>query len=95
MNLEIITPDKVIFSGKASLVRVPGSKGSFEILDMHAAIISALEEGELFVKTEDGNAQSYFIDAGVVEVLDNRVIVLAESIKQGSSPKKESASPKS
>ncbi|TAF33274.1 MAG: ATP synthase F1 subunit epsilon [Cytophagales bacterium] len=82
MKVEIITPDKVVYSGAASLVRVPGAKGSFEILDMHAAIISALEEGELFVKADDGNNHTYFIDAGVVEVLENRVIILAESISK-------------
>jgi F-type H+-transporting ATPase subunit epsilon len=82
MNLEILTPSKKIFSGEAKLVKVPGSDGSFEILSNHAAIISALSMGELKVETESGEILRYQANGGVVEVKNNQVVVLIESIEK-------------
>lgn len=80
MYLEIITPDKKVFSGKISSVQVPGSKGSFAILEYHAPIISTLEKGN--VKIVEGGHESFFeISGGMIEVKDNNVIILAESVK--------------
>ncbi|MGC9374662.1 MAG: ATP synthase F1 subunit epsilon [Bacteroidales bacterium] len=80
MQLEIITPDKKVYSGKVNVVQVPGTKGLFEVLEYHAPIISTLEKGR--VKIVEGSAESFFhIDGGVIEVKNNRVIILAESIK--------------
>jgi len=80
MQLEILTPSQNVFSGEVELVKVPGGNGSFEILKNHAAIISTLSDGELKVVTESGETLRYKIGGGVVEVKDNHVIVLAESI---------------
>jgi F-type H+-transporting ATPase subunit epsilon len=81
MQLEIITPDKKVYSGKVDLVQVPGTKGLFEVLEYHAPIISTLEKGR--VKILEGSAESFFyIDGGVIEVKNNQVIILAESIKE-------------
>jgi len=81
MYLEIITPDKKVFAGKVNVVQVPGSKGLFEVLEYHAPIISTLEKGR--VKIVEGNTESFFqIQGGVIEVKDNHVIILAESIIQ-------------
>ena len=80
MYLEIITPDKKVYTGKVNLVQVPGSKGLFEVLEYHAPIISTLEKGR--IKILEGGAESYFhISGGVIEVKDNNVIILAESVK--------------
>ena len=80
MYLEIITPDKKIFSGTINLVQVPGSKGSFAVLEYHAPIISTLEKGKIKVVERRG-VESYFkISGGVIEVKDNNVIILAESV---------------
>ena len=79
MFLEIVTPDKKIFSGKVNSVQVPGSKGSFAVLEFHAPIISILEKGR--IKITEGSAESFYeISGGVVEVKDNNVIILAESV---------------
>ncbi len=79
MYLEIITPDKKVFAGKVNVIQVPGSKGLFEVLEYHAPIISTLEKGK--VKIVEGNTESFFhIQGGVIEVKDNHVIILAESI---------------
>lgn len=80
MQLEIITPDKSIYSGKVKLVQVPGSKGSFEILAHHAPVISILEKGRIKVEEESGEVLFFEIDGGVVENKDNKIIVLAESL---------------
>lgn len=80
MNLEIITPDKKIFSGEARLVRLPGTNGEFEILKNHAPIISTLVKGTVKVIEEDGKEQFFDIDGGVVENKANKVIVLVESV---------------
>lgn len=80
MYLEIITPDNKIFSGKVNAVQVPGSKGSFEVLEYHAPIISTLEKGKIKV-IEGGTESFYDISGGVIEVKDNNVIILAESVE--------------
>jgi len=80
MELEIITPDKKVYEGQVKLVKVPGSKGSFEILNNHAPIISILEQGEVQVIDNDDKTNYYDISGGVVEVKQNNIIILAESI---------------
>jgi F-type H+-transporting ATPase subunit epsilon len=80
MLLEIITPDKRIYSGKVKLVRLPGTKGAFEILKNHAPIISSLEKGTIKVIEENGQELLFEVDGGVAENKDNKIIVLAESV---------------
>ena len=80
MQLEILTPSKNVFSGDVKLVKVPGSKGSFEVLRNHAAIISTLTSGELKVETESGETLRYQISGGTVEAKNNHIVVLAESL---------------
>lgn len=79
MQVEIVTPDKKVFEGTATGVQVPGTAGSFEVLANHAPVISALEKGKVRVRTQNGSYQYFEIDGGVIEVLQNNVIVLAES----------------
>ena len=79
MHLEIITPDKKVFEGEVIGAKFPGSKGSFEVLNNHAPLISTLENGELRITTATGN-QFFTIDGGVVEVLNNKIVVLAEAV---------------
>jgi F-type H+-transporting ATPase subunit epsilon len=77
MQLDIISPDKQIFSGEATYVGVPGVDGSLGILNGHAPMISTLKKGEILVKKADGE-QRVAINGGVLEVLKNKVIILAE-----------------
>ncbi len=79
MNLEILTPDKKVFEGEVTAVTVPGTSGSFQILKDHAPIISTLEDGPVIVQAT-GAETVYQIKGGVVEVLDNKIIVLAEAV---------------
>jgi len=78
MYLEIITPDKKLYSGDVKLIHFPGSQGEFEVMDKHAPIISTLRKGQLWIKPQEGLKQTFDVMGGVVEVLQNKVIVLAE-----------------
>jgi len=78
MKLEIITPDKSVFTGEVSLVQLPGIDGSFEILNMHAPLISVLKKGNIKIKDDQGKEQFFKVNGGVVEVLKNKVLILAE-----------------
>lgn len=80
MLLEIITPDKKIFEGNVKLVQLPGTKGSFEILNNHAPIISTLETGTIKVVEQNGKEHKFEVNGGVVENKSNKIIVLVESI---------------
>ncbi|MCA1742111.1 MAG: ATP synthase F1 subunit epsilon [Bacteroidales bacterium] len=80
MKIEIITPDKKIYSGEVRSVRVPGRKGSFQVLKDHAPIISTLDAGVVIIVDEQGNEVKVDITGGVVEVKKNRIILLADSV---------------
>ena len=79
MHVEIVTPDKKIFEGEAEGVQLPGTEGSFEVLNNHAPIIATLGKGKVRVRVGK-DAQFFSIDGGLVEMNDNKVIVLAESV---------------
>ena len=81
MVVEIYTPDQLIFQGEAASVTVPGTSGSFEVLKDHAPIISTLEDGKVTVRTSQGT-QTFTIKGGVVEVKENKVVVLAEGLAE-------------
>jgi F-type H+-transporting ATPase subunit epsilon len=79
MTLEILTPDKKVFEGDVTSVTVPGTMGSFQILKDHAPIISTLEDGPVIIKNKT-EEQTFNIKGGVVEVLKNKIVVLAEGV---------------
>ena len=81
MLLEIIAPDKKLYSGEVDLVQIPGSKGSFEILRNHAPIISTLEQGKIKIVDLKGGTTYFEIEGGVIEAKNNKIIVLAETTK--------------
>jgi len=80
MYLEIITPDKTVYEGEVEYVQLPGSEGSFGILKNHAPIIASLGKGELNFTDNKNQKQSIKINGGVVEVLNNKISVLAEQV---------------
>jgi len=80
MHLEVLTPGKLVFSGEIRLIKVPGSDGSFEVMDNHAPIISSLQEGNIKIITDDNQTQNIGIKGGVIQVLKDKIIVLVESL---------------
>lgn len=80
MNLEILTPEHKVFSGKVYGIQLPGTNGSFEILEKHAPMIASLGKGRMKVIREKNMSlnESYDITGGFVEILGNDVSVLIE-----------------
>ncbi len=78
MHLDIVSPEKNIFSGEVSSITLPGTSGSFGILNNHAPLISTLKKGKIKTLNPAGTNDFFEINGGVVEVLKNKVIVLAE-----------------
>lgn len=76
IELEILSPDQVLYAGKVTGVKLPGTSGSFEILNNHAPIVSKLEKGEIRINAPDG-MHKIAIQGGVVEMLGNKITVLA------------------
>jgi F-type H+-transporting ATPase subunit epsilon len=80
MYLEIVTPDKKVFEGEVDSATFPGSKGSFQVLANHAPLISTLATGKITYVTKSQGAHSLQVEGGVVEVLNNKITVLAERL---------------
>ena len=79
MELEILTPERKIYSGEVYGIQLPGISGSFEILEKHAPLVSALGKGSMKVLVDKANTNTqYEVSGGFVEVLNNRVTVLVE-----------------
>ena len=78
MILEIITPEKELFNGEVDSVKFPGTNGGFEILNNHAPIISTLSKGEIRVITKKKHTEKFEINGGVIEMKNNKIIVLAD-----------------
>lgn len=81
LNLEIVTPSKSAFKGEVKSITVPGTKGRFQVLKNHAPIISTLDIGMIKVDLPDEKENYYSTAGGTIEVLDNKVLVLADSIE--------------
>jgi F-type H+-transporting ATPase subunit epsilon len=81
LYLEIVTPSKSAFKGEINSITVPGTKGRFQVLKNHSPIISTFDIGMIKVDLPDGNPNYYSTSGGTIEVLDNKVLVLADSIE--------------
>jgi F-type H+-transporting ATPase subunit epsilon len=88
--LEIVTPEKMAFSGKIEEVTIPGTEGEFGVLRGHASLLSSIETGELsFIR--DGKRTHYAVSTGYAEVTSGRVTVLVETAERSDMIDKERA----
>ena len=78
MTIDIITPSEKLFSGSAKQINLPGSDGSFEILENHAPIVATLAAGNVVIVDDQNQQQTFEISGGVVEQSANKVSVLVE-----------------
>ena len=78
MILEIITPEKELYNGTVTSVKVPGSAGEFEILNNHASIVSSLINGNIRVINDNQEELNFNIKSGVIEMQKNKIVILAE-----------------
>jgi len=82
LNLEIITPSKITFSGGAKSITIPGTLGSFQVLFNHAPLMSTFETGLVKVNIDNNNTLFFATGGGTVEVNKNNVLVLADSLEE-------------
>ncbi|MGK7391534.1 MAG: FoF1 ATP synthase subunit delta/epsilon [Candidatus Cyclobacteriaceae bacterium M2_1C_046] len=80
MFLEIVTPAKKVFEGEVTIATFPGVDGSFQVMNDHAPLISTLREGKVVYKDKSG-AHQVIITGGVVEVLNNKAVLLADGLE--------------
>jgi F-type H+-transporting ATPase subunit epsilon len=76
MILEIISPDKTIFSGEVTSVKLPGKDGYFEVLNNHAPMVAILQPGQIRIIKDNGEKEIFKTDDGFIEVKNNKAIVL-------------------
>jgi len=92
LQVDIVTPDEHAYQGSANGVRVPGVEGSFEVRKDHAPLIAALGIGPLVVKTKDAHEYAdmhndrivFATSGGFLEIVENKVTVLAETVEPAS-----------
>jgi len=82
MNLIVLTPDRQVFSGAIKSVKVPGTKGQFEVLKNHQAIVSSLNAGKVRVILENGEKEIFSIENGFIEVLNNEISILVQGYQE-------------
>ena len=78
-KLEIISPEKIIFSDKTSMVTIPSYEGDMSILRNHIAIITFLRPGIIKVKKNDGNLEEFFVEDGTIEYFNDSLVILSTS----------------
>lgn len=81
IHLEIVTPHKIDYSDDVKSFTAPGAEGNFQILPRHAAFITTLQVGKVKFITKEGAEKVYATSGGVVEVHDNKISMLAETIE--------------
>lgn len=89
LNIDIITPQRTVFSGEANSVNVPGSKSPFEVLVNHAPIVSSLDIGIIKVSTSDNKLLQFATDTGFIEVNNNKVSIIVESADESAEIERE------
>jgi F-type H+-transporting ATPase subunit epsilon len=82
LYLEIITTDRKIFSGDVISVTAPGTLGEFQVLYNHAPLVSTLDIGRIKIVGTSKNEEVYASSGGILEVRDNKIIILAEAIEK-------------
>lgn len=82
MNLVVLTPEKEVFQGPITSIKVPGVTGQFEILKGHAPVVSALKEGTVRISKSDGSDQTFAIEKGFIEVLKDEIALLVQGVKE-------------
>lgn len=81
IKVEIVTPAKIAFTGNVKSITIPGTKGTFQVLFNHAPLMSSFEVGFIKIEDESGESTNYATSGGTVEILNNNVVVLAESFE--------------
>ncbi len=81
LNVNIVTPSRTVYDGDVQSITLPGTIGNFQVLYNHAPLMSSLEIGQIKIEDGQGDKKVFATSGGTVEVLDNKVIVLAETLE--------------
>ncbi|MDF1613055.1 MAG: ATP synthase F1 subunit epsilon [Stygiobacter sp.] len=81
INLEIITPSKQAYKGIVKSITVPGSLGSFQVLFNHAPLLSTFEIGKIKIVNQADEETEFTTGGGTIEVIDNKILILADSLE--------------
>jgi len=81
-NLQVVTPEREVFTGPVDSVRLPGMAGSFGVLARHAPLIAALEPGPVHIRDAAGSELLLAVGGGFFQVADNNAILLADSAER-------------
>jgi F-type H+-transporting ATPase subunit epsilon len=81
INLEIITPSKQAFKGQVKNISIPGTAGSFQVLYNHAPLLSTFEIGKVKLESLEGKEIEFATGGGTVEVMENKILILADSME--------------
>ncbi len=81
MKLVVLTPEKEFFSGEVVSLTVPGVSGDFEVLNNHAPLVSELTKGNVKIVQQSGESVNFEISKGFLEVINNDLALLVDSIK--------------
>jgi F-type H+-transporting ATPase subunit epsilon len=81
INLEIVSPDRKVYSGEVKSVSAPGIEGGFQVLSNHAPYVTTLGIGKIKIESTDGSEIIFAISGGIFEVSKNKATILAESIE--------------
>ena len=79
-KLEIISPEKIIFSDNVNMATLPSYEGDMGILKNHISIITFLRPGLIKVKKNDNDFEDFFVEDGTIEYFDNSLVVLSTSV---------------
>ncbi len=82
LKVELVTPEKVLFSGTAEMVEAPGSEGDFGVLPLHAPFVSLLREGAVRIHN-GGKITEFAVTGGLAQVDAEKCVVLAEGVASG------------
>ena len=78
-KIEIISPEKIIFSDSAKMIKIPSYEGDMSILKDHISIITFLRPGLIKTKKNDGNSENFFVQDGTIEFFNNKLVILSAS----------------
>ena len=81
IKVEIVTAERIVYSGEVNEIVAPGAEGQLGILPHHAPLMTSLDAGELVIKTESGE-EILAISGGFIEVRPDRVIILADQAER-------------
>lgn len=80
LTIDIVTPQKLFFSGEVTSIIAPGQNGLFQVLKGHAPLLAALKNGKVKISLPDKSQQSFEIADGFFEVSNNKAILLTENV---------------